>query len=126
MLITRFPANGWRRASVATAIGIAGLCLGLLAARPEAAPTPPDVAAVQAAYDALKVDGSPNHINDLQVRTSDCNPLADRGYGCQISYIRKSSVKGRLYFDVVTLEPQRHGWKLVSGLCRGSHVERSL
>lgn len=126
MLITRVPGNRWRQASVATALGGAALCLGLLAARPAAAPPPPDAAAVQAAYDAEKSSGSALHADDLLIRDSDCSPIPDRGYGCQVSYVRKSNANGRLYFDVVGLEPGPQGWKLVSGLCRGKKAEASL
>jgi hypothetical protein len=126
MLITRVQPNPWRRATAATSIGVACLCLGLLASHPSAAPTPPDVASVQAAYDEEKASGSPLHVDDLLIRDSDCNPIAGRGYGCQVSYVRKANANGRLYFDVIVLEPGNGGWKLVSGLCRGKKAEISL
>lgn len=126
MLITRIPTNAWRRATVATAIGIGCLCMGLLATHPAAAPPPPDVAAVQAAYDAEKAEGSVLHADDLLIRDSQCTAIPDRGYGCQVSYVRKANANGRLYFDVIGLAPRPHGWKLVSGLCRGRKAEASL
>jgi hypothetical protein len=116
----------WRRASVATAVITAFLCLGLLATHPVAPSLPPDVPGIQAAYDAEKASGSRLHADDLLIQNSDCTPAADHGYDCQVSYVRKASLNGRLYFDVVALEPRTKGWKLISGLCRGKAVETPL
>ena len=73
-----------------------------------------------------KVGGSPLHVDDLLIKQADCSPGLDQSYDCQVSYVRKANLNGRLYFDVISLEPRHNGWKLDSGLCRGKKVETSL
>jgi hypothetical protein len=81
----------------------------------------PDAAAIQSAYEAayIATRGKPpgTHADDLVIQTAQCRPLGG-GAACQIDFVRRREPEGRLYFDIVTLEPEAGGmWALRSGLC---------
>lgn len=85
----------------------------------------PDVPSIQAAYEAAYVAtrGKPpggDHADDLSIQSARCQPLkaGSTGAACQIDFVRQREPEGRLYFDIVTLEPRSEGsWTLLSGLC---------
>jgi hypothetical protein len=80
----------------------------------------PDVAGVQAAYEAAREDATGTHENDLLIQTAQCRPLPGSTdvTACQIDFVRKLDPQGRLYFDVITVQARRAGqWTLLSGLC---------
>lgn len=89
------------------------------------AATFPDVPSIQAAYEAAYVAtrGKPpsgEHADDLVIQSARCQPLkaGSAGAACQIDFVRQREPEGRLYFDIVTLEPRSEGnWTLLSGLC---------
>lgn len=85
----------------------------------------PDVPVIQAAYEAayIATRGKPpagEHADDLSIQGARCQPLKanSAGAACQIDFVRQREPEGRLYFDIVTLEPRSDGaWTLLSGLC---------
>lgn len=47
------------------------------------------------------------------------------GATCQIDFVRRREPEGRLYFDIVTLEPDVGGtWALRAGLCMSRPADR--
>lgn len=78
----------------------------------------PSLAAIQAAYDAAKAEADGNHVDGLTIRDADCQQDRADAYSCQITFTATSGAEGRLYFDVIGLDRERTGWKLVSGLCK--------
>ena len=102
-----------------------GLALVALVAVPaHGAAVFPDVPNIQAAYEAayIATRGKPpgEHADDLLIQTARCQPLktSSTGAACQIDFVRQREPEGRLYFDIVTLEPGAEGrWALLSGLC---------
>lgn len=90
----------------------------------------PDVPGIQAAYEAayLATRGKPpgEHAEDLAIQTARCQPLkTGPGAACQIDFVRQRQPEGRLYFDIVTLEPEASGaWALRSGLCMTKPANR--
>jgi len=111
--------NGHRAASVWWV-----LALVALAAPAHGAAAFPDVPNIQAAYEAayIATRGKPpgEHADDLLIQTARCQPLktSSTGAACQIDFVRQREPEGRLYFDIVTLEPGVEGrWALLSGLC---------
>jgi hypothetical protein len=116
--------RGRTRALPAAAVVPAMLALCALPAGPAHAAAMPEVAHVQAAYEAARAIVDPTqHANDLLIQTAICKPLAAAGplgpqAACQIDFVRKLQPDGRLYFDVVTLEERPGGtWALLAGLC---------
>jgi len=100
------------------------LALAALAAPARGAAAFPDVPRIQAAYEAayIATRGKPpgEHADDLVIQTARCQPLktSSDGAACQIDFVRQREPEGRLYFDIVTLEPRSEGtWALLSGLC---------
>ncbi|WP_374567299.1 hypothetical protein [Ideonella sp.] len=113
------PVNGHPAACAGWVLALAALAAP---ARGEA--TFPDVPRIQAAYEAayLANRGKPpgEHADDLVIQTARCQPLktSSTGAACQIDFVRQREPEGRLYFDIVTLEPRAEGsWALLSGLC---------
>lgn len=104
--------------------GAAAFVLAVAAASAGAAGLP-DVAGVQAAYEAARsaVDAA-SHANDLVIQSARCQPLspgrqAAAQAACQIDFVRRLEPEGRLYFEIVTLEARNSGaWELLSGLCK--------
>jgi len=78
----------------------------------------PSLAAIQAAYDAAKAEADGVHDDGLMIREADCQQDRADAYSCQITFTASSGAAGRLYFDVIGLDRERTGWKLVSGLCK--------
>jgi len=78
----------------------------------------PSLAAIQAAYEDAKTDAKGDHDDGLIIREADCQQDRADGYSCQISFTASRGLSGRLYFDVIGLNRERAGWKLVSGLCK--------
>lgn len=100
------------------------LALAALATPARGEATFPDVPRIQAAYEAAylanrgKLPGE--HVDDLVIQTARCQPLktSSTGAACQIDFVRQREPEGRLYFDIVTLEPRTDStWALLSGLC---------
>jgi hypothetical protein len=78
----------------------------------------PSLPAIQAAYDNAKSESGGDHVDGLTVRAADCQQDRSDAYSCQITFTATSGAQDRLYFDVIGLDRQPAGWKLVSGLCK--------
>lgn len=78
----------------------------------------PSLDAIQAAYESAKAEAQERHDDQLKVREAECEAGAQGQVTCQIGFTDERSSDGRLYFDVIGLDPVASGWKLVSGLCR--------
>jgi len=100
--------NGCRRV-------LGGVLAGALAA--PAAASAPDAQAVQAAYDAARVENAERHAWDLVIQGAKCSEIKGGGYACQIDFVRRAEPDKRLYFDVVTVDERQGHWTLLSGLC---------
>lgn len=88
----------------------------------------PDVPAIQLAYEAayIATRGKPpgEHADDLVIQAARCQPFRQGGAACQIDFVREREPEGRLYADVVTLEPDNGTWALRSGLCMTKAADR--
>lgn len=92
--------------------------LAPLSSRNEA-PSVPDIALAQAAYDRAKALARGRHVEGLKIDDLQCSAISVGRYLCQIRYMRDDETNGRLHFTVVTLERGSQGWTLTNGLCRG-------
>jgi hypothetical protein len=79
----------------------------------------PSVATIQAAYDEAKSEVGARHDDQLVIQDADCHDDGPHKFTCQVGFTDVRSVDGRLYFDVIELDREARGWRLVSGLCRG-------
>jgi len=77
----------------------------------------PTAQAVQAAYDAARVDNAERHAYDLVIEHAVCSQIRGGGYACQIDFVRRAEPDKRLFFDVVTVDERGGHWTLLSGLC---------
>jgi hypothetical protein len=94
---------------------LAGVLGGALAGAASA--SVPDAQAVQAAYDAARLENAERHAYDLVIQGAKCSEIKGGGYACQIDFVRRAEPDKRLYFDVVTLDERQGRWALLSGLC---------
>jgi hypothetical protein len=78
----------------------------------------PSVDAIQAAYESAKTEAQERHDDRLLIRQADCQQEQADKFSCQVGFTDERSSNGRLYFDVIGLDRERAGWKLVSGLCK--------
>jgi hypothetical protein len=94
------------------------LCCAALDARAQSEAQPPSVDSIQAAYDKAKLEAKERHDDQLLIREAECQSTKPNEFSCQVGFTDKRSSDGRLYFDVIGLDRERPGWKLVSGLCK--------
>jgi hypothetical protein len=79
----------------------------------------PTIAIAQAAYDAAKSASRGRHIQGLKIDRTDCTPMGQARFLCQIRYARHDETNGRLHFTVIVLKHIQRRWALTAGLCRG-------
>jgi hypothetical protein len=77
----------------------------------------PLVVEIQRAYDVEASKARAEHQADLTIVAAECAPDQLGSYLCWIRYRAASKPADALQFDIVSLERQRTGWKLTSGLC---------
>lgn len=78
----------------------------------------PDIAVIQSAYEREASAGSALHDNGLQVLQAKCHDTSADGFLCEVTFISKSDMAQRLYFDIVAVARAGDGWELKSGLCK--------
>lgn len=78
----------------------------------------PSIPSIQAAYEGAKADSQNGHDDLLRIREADCRQEQTDKFSCQVGFTDERSSNGRLYFDVIGLDREAAGWKLVSGLCK--------
>lgn len=82
------------------------------------APSIPDAAAIQTAYEHELAQGAAKHDPGLRVRTAACNATGPTAYICSIEFTSAADRDDRLYLDIVQIDRGAAGWALKSGLCR--------
>ena len=79
---------------------------------------PPDVGAIQSAYESESSAGSALHDKGLRVIEAACDPPTAEKYLCQVTFLSSDDPNRRLYFDIVAVSRNGRGWNLRSGLCK--------
>lgn len=98
----------WSIGFVAWACSLVGLSCGAT----------PTVATIQSAYEREAANGSTLHDKGLRVIAATCDDRADDRFLCQVTFLSADDPNQRLYFDVVAVAQNEHGWELKSGLCK--------
>jgi hypothetical protein len=78
----------------------------------------PNVATIQAAYERETSDANSLHDKGLRVLEVQCDDAGSGRFLCQVMFMSKDDLSGRLYFDIVSVARGDHGWDLKSGLCK--------
>jgi hypothetical protein len=78
----------------------------------------PNVAAIQAAYEAASKTTTKAHEKDLEIRDAQCPPGQGATVACSINFTSRADKQDRLYFTIVRLAKADTAWELTSGLCR--------
>lgn len=78
----------------------------------------PNVPIIQSAYEREAANGSSLHDKGLKVIKASCDGSNTGQFLCQVTYLSSDDPSQRLYFDVIALARNEHGWELKSGLCK--------
>jgi hypothetical protein len=78
----------------------------------------PSVSTIQTAYEREASQGSKLHDRNLRVIAANCDDPTSGRYLCQVTFLSTDDPNQRLYFDIVAVARNEHGWELKSGLCK--------
>jgi hypothetical protein len=78
----------------------------------------PDISDIQTAYEQEASSAGTLHDKGLKVLKAKCHDNAGEPFLCEVTFVSSSDPTERLYFDIVAVARNEHGWELKSGLCK--------